>query len=130
VTGLRFYKSAANTGTHIATLWTAGGTALARATFTGESATGWQTVDFDSPVTVTAGTTYVASYRAPNGHYSATGQGFAAPVDSAPLHSIANAVSPNGMYAYVYNTNPMFPYGDFNATNYWVDVLFTAGAGS
>jgi Domain of unknown function (DUF4082)/Fibronectin type III domain len=130
ITGVRFYKAAANTGTHTATLWTAGGTALAQATFSGESATGWQSVDFASPVTVTAGTTYVASYRAPNGHYSATGQGFASPVDSAPLHSIADSVSANGMYAYVYNPNPLFPYSSFNATNYWVDVLFTAGSGT
>ncbi|HET6508231.1 MAG TPA: DUF4082 domain-containing protein [Baekduia sp.] len=130
ITGIRFYKATANTGTHVATLWTAGGTALARATFSGESASGWQSVDFASPVTVTAGTTYVASYRAPNGHYSATGQAFASAIDNAPLHGIADSVSSNGMYAYVYNTNPVFPYGSFNATNYWVDVLFTAGSGT
>ena len=29
ITGLRFYKAAANTGTHVGTLWTASGTALA-----------------------------------------------------------------------------------------------------
>ncbi|HEV7750722.1 MAG TPA: DUF4082 domain-containing protein [Baekduia sp.] len=130
VTGLRFFKSTANTGTHVGTLWTAGGTQVARATFTGESASGWQTVDFSQPVTVTAGTTYVASYNAPKGHYSATGQGFAAPIDNAPLHSIANAVDPNGMYAYIYAGSPVFPYASYNATNYWVDVLFTAGAGT
>ena len=38
--------------------------------FTGESASGWQTVTFAAPVAVTAGTTYVASYYAPVGHYS------------------------------------------------------------
>ena len=37
---------------------------------------GWQTVNFASPVTITAGTTYVASYYAPNGHYSVTAGGF------------------------------------------------------
>ena len=75
VTGVRFYKSAANTGTHSGSLWTAGGTRLAQATFTGESATGWQTATFATPVAVTPGTTYVASYHAPNGHYSVTGAG-------------------------------------------------------
>ena len=35
ITGIRFYKSAANTGTHIGSLWTADGTRLASATFTG-----------------------------------------------------------------------------------------------
>src|SRR5262249_1092396 len=38
VTGIRFYKAAANTGTHIGALWSASGTLLASATFTNESA--------------------------------------------------------------------------------------------
>ena len=37
ITGLRFYKSAANTGTHTAHLWSASGQLLATATFTGET---------------------------------------------------------------------------------------------
>ncbi len=72
ITGVRFYKAAANTGTHIGSLWTTNGTRLATATFTNESATGWQSVTFASPVAVTAGTTYVASYFTPTGHYSFT----------------------------------------------------------
>ena len=34
VTGVRFYKAATNTGTHVGSLWTTGGTLLASATFT------------------------------------------------------------------------------------------------
>ena len=52
------------------------GTRLAQATFTGETASGWQTVTFASPVQVTPNTTYVASYFAPNGHYAATADYF------------------------------------------------------
>ena len=37
ITGIRFYKAAANTGTHIGSLWTAAGTRLAQATFTNET---------------------------------------------------------------------------------------------
>ena len=70
ITGLRFYKSSANTGTHVGHLWSNTGTLLASATFTGETASGWQQVTFPSPIAITAGTTYVASYYAPNGHYS------------------------------------------------------------
>ena len=55
---------------------------------------------FSSPVTITAGTTYVASYFAPSGHYSVTGGGFASAVDNAPLHALANGTSANGVYAY------------------------------
>jgi aromatic ring-opening dioxygenase catalytic subunit (LigB family) len=53
VTGVRFYKGATNTGTHIGNLWSNGGTQLATATFTGESASGWQEVSFGSPVAMT-----------------------------------------------------------------------------
>jgi hypothetical protein len=125
VTGVRFYKATANTGTHIGSLWSAAGTLLARATFTGESASGWQSVTFSTAVDITAGTTYVVSYFAPNGHYSATGSVLSAAIDNPPLHTIANGSSPNGVYAY--NSTPTFPNNDFNATNYWVDALFQPG---
>ena len=62
VTGLRFYKSAANTGTHVGNLWTEDGQLLASVTFTGETGSGWQQATFSSPVPILPGTTYVASY--------------------------------------------------------------------
>ena len=73
ITGIRFYKASANTGTHIGNLWTSAGQLLASATFTNETASGWQQVNFSQPVPVTKNTTYVASYFAPNGHYSQDG---------------------------------------------------------
>ena len=69
-TGIRFYKASTNTGTHIGNLWTSSGQLLASATFTGESASGWQQVNFAQPVPLNPNTTYVASYFAPKGHYS------------------------------------------------------------
>src|SRR5438046_4885409 len=48
ITGIRFYKSTGNTGTHVGNLWSSGGALLASATFTGESASGWQQVNFRS----------------------------------------------------------------------------------
>ena len=41
---LRFYKGTTNTGTHVGHLWSRTGTMLAEATFTGETARGWQQV--------------------------------------------------------------------------------------
>ena len=124
ITGVRFYKSAANTGTHIGNLWSNTGALLATATFTGESATGWQQVNFGSPVSVTAGTTYVATYFAPGGHYSVDQNFFlTAGVDNVPLHALANGVDgSNGVFAY--GTVSTFPTSTFNASNYWVDVVF------
>ena len=124
VTGVRFYKAAANTGTHTGALWSAaGGAPLASATFTNESASGWQTVTFATPVQVTAGTTYVASYHAPNGHYSITGGGLANGADNAPLHALAGSTTPNGVYAY--GTTSTFPVNAYNSASYGVDVLFS-----
>ncbi len=46
VTGIRFYKAAANTGTHVGALWSSTGTPPRQATFGGESRSGWQSVTF------------------------------------------------------------------------------------
>jgi hypothetical protein len=123
VRGVRFYKSALNTGTHVGSLWSATGTLLAQGTFTGETASGWQALTFASPVAVTAGTTYVVSYLAPSGHYSVTSGGFGSgPINNVPLHGVSDSVSANGVYAY--SSSSVFPGSSFNAGNYWVDLLF------
>jgi hypothetical protein len=126
ITGIRFYKGASNTGTHVGSLWSASGTRLASATFTGESATGWQQVNFTSRVAVTAGTVYVASYFAPVGHYAANSSYFnSAGVDRAPLHALKNGAS-GGNGVYRYGTTSTFPTSSFKSTNYWVDVVFAS----
>lgn len=123
ISGIRFYKGPTNTGTHQGELWTAGGTLLASATFTNESASGWQEVDFSKPVPIQANTAYVASYFAPNGSYAYTYDGFSNEVNTAPLHALADGTSgPNGVY--VYGGGPSFPTNGYRASNYWVDVLF------
>ncbi len=124
VTGIRFYKAAANTGTHVASLWSASGSLLASATFTGESASGWQQVNFPSAVPIAANTTYVAAYLSPAGHYSATAGGFNTPLSNAPLTGIASSTSPNGLYSY--SATSTFPTSSFKATDYFVDVAFEA----
>ena len=98
------------------------GTRLATATFTNESSSGWQTVTFSSPVTITPDTTYIASYYAPSGHYSVNGPGLASAVTDAPLTALADATSQNGVYAY--GGASAFPSSSYNASNYWVDVLY------
>jgi len=123
VTGIRFYKGAGNTGTHVGNLWNTAGQLLASATFTNETNSGWQQVLFSQPVTVTADTTYVASYFAPNGHYASTPNQFGlGAVDNAPLHALASGVQgSNG----VYNAGASaYPQDSFGNANYWVDVVF------
>ncbi|MGW4637552.1 DUF4082 domain-containing protein [Sphaerisporangium sp. NPDC004334] len=123
IRGIRFHKGSLNTGTHVGSLWTTGGTQLASATFSGESSSGWQQVTFSTPVAVTAGTTYVATYFTSSGHFSYTLNYFGAPYDNYPLSAPADgAQGGNGVYAYgAANT---FPSNSFQSANYWVDVLF------
>jgi YVTN family beta-propeller protein len=130
VNGIRFYKGAANTGTHIGALWSSTGTLLAQATFTNETATGWQQVNFATPVAITANTTYVASYLAPNGGYALDQDYFASTgFDNPPLRALSNAVGAgNGVYRY--GAGNLFPNSSFRSSNYWVDVVFTTTAGA
>lgn len=125
VAGIRFYKGTGNTGTHIGSLWSATGTRLAQATFTGETASGWQQVLFTTPFAVTAGTTYVASYFAPSGRYSVTENYFAsAATTNGPLTALRNGTDGgNGLYRYA--SSSAFPNSSYRSSNYWVDVVFT-----
>jgi len=121
-TGLRFYKGAFNTGTHVGHLWSGSGQLLATATFSSETATGWQSVSFAQPISIQPNTTYVASYLAPNGHYSATSGGLSSAVTNGPLQAVAHRTSANGVYAY--SGSSTFPTNTYNANNYWIDVLY------
>ncbi len=123
VTGVRFYKSAANTGTHIGRLWSASGTELGRATFASESATGWQSVSFPAPVTVQAGQTYVASYSAPTGHYASKADAFELLGIEADPVSVPGGFA--GGEAGVFSETPgVFPQTVVRNSNYYVDVQF------
>jgi hypothetical protein len=130
VTGVRFYKSTLNTGTHIGNLWTSTGQLLATGTFTGESASGWQTLTFSSPAPVKPNTTYIASYYAPNGHYSADSSYFAnGGAGLPPIQALASSSSGgNGVYRYA--TGGGFPSASYNATNYWVDAILDTSKAS
>jgi hypothetical protein len=119
ITGVRFYKEADNTGTHIGSLWSSTGTLLASGTFSNETASGWQELDFSSPVAVTAGTTYVASYFTNTGHYALTSGGLSSAVTNGPLTALAGG----GVYAY--GSSNTFPTSTYNNNNYWVDVVYS-----
>ncbi len=126
VTGIRFYKATANTGTHVGNLWSSAGTKLATATFSGETASGWQQVSFATPVAITSNTVYVASYHCTIGHYSEDDNYFASKgADNPPLHALANGVS-GGNSVYAYGASSAFPNSTWNAANYWVDLVFAS----
>src|SRR5262249_19657742 len=118
VTGIRFYKGVGNNGTHVGLLYTSSGTVLASATFAGETSSGWQQVNFSSPVSITANTTYIAAlfttsgYAYNDNYFTSTG------VDSPPLHALKSGVDgPNSLYTY--GNSPQFPTQAYADRNYW-----------
>src|SRR5882672_2189475 len=126
ITGICFYKSAANTGLHKGHLWSRTGALLAAVTFTQETASGWQQANFSTPVAITANTVYVASYQSANGHWSVNWNYFATSgVNNPPLHALQNG---NGAPDGVWGGPGSFPTHS-NSSNYWVDAVFNSAAG-
>ncbi len=93
------------------------------------SASGWQQVNFATPVAITANTIYVASYFAPNGRYAADGNFFAQPgrrqrADPPAARRCRTAAMASTPTARAAASRP----STFSATNYWVDVVFSTTA--
>jgi len=127
INGIRYYKGSGASGTHTGSLWSNSGTRLAQATFTNETASGWQEVLFSSPVAVTAGVTYVATYFSPSGDYAATKPYFTQNITNGPLIGLQDGLDgANGLYRYT--ATSAFPNSSFQSSNYWVDVLFAASS--
>ena len=129
ITKVRFYKGPDNEGTHIGNLWTEAGVSLAQVTFTNETSDGWQEATFSTPVAVTAGATYVASYYSPTGHFSSTANFFtndypAGPTTAWPLQGIKDQSPTIGNGVYINSGSSSFPTHTFNKSNYYVDVVF------
>ncbi len=125
ITGIRFYKATGDNGTHIGHLWSSNGNLLASVTFTGESATGWQQMNFVSPISINANTTYVISYHSSANFYSFTDNYFTSPVVNGVLTALADGTDgPNGLY--IYSATPAFPTSTSNKSNYWVDIVYSA----
>jgi len=128
ITGIRFYKVGGMTGMHTASLWNNMGQQLAQATFTGESATGWQQVDF-SPIAITANTIYTVSVYMADGNYTATPSFFTADVNNSPLIAPSDGTAFDGLgnqgQGDYHAGASAYPTDYFNSGNYWVDASFT-----
>ncbi len=124
VTGVRFYKQTWMGGvTHVGHLWSSSGTLLATATFTNESAYGWQQVSFSSPVAIQANAVYVASFSTGGGYFGITSPFFTTGgVSNGPLEALPNSATGGDG---VYNRAGAFPDVNGNGMNFWADVAFT-----
>ena len=129
VTGVRFYKQTWMGGyVHVGHLWSSTGTLLATATFTNESAYGWQQVNFSSPVAIQANTVYIVSFSTGGGYFGITTSFFTSGgVTNGPLQALSNSVSGGDG---VYNRAGAFPDVDGNGMNFWADVAFTPSSSS
>ena len=138
VTDILFYKPPAEIGTHEGHLWMANGTLIGTVTFEDETASGWQQATFTTPVAIAADTIYIVSYHS-NGDYVAsngyffnqahTSGSLTAPADANGAQSVYTGG--NGVFA-VYTPggdDPVFPTSSYGASNYWVDLGFTALTG-
>ena len=118
IRALRYY-SPGGSGVRLGHLWSANGAQqLAEVTF--PATQGWHETALATPVPVTAGTTYVASFYAADGQYAYTDNFFLDAYDSAPLHAPATG---NGVYFYG-GGFPNTPSSD--AANYFADVAFVS----
>jgi hypothetical protein len=117
LTAIRFYKDAAETGTHVGTLWSSAGTAIAQVTFTGETASGWQQMALASPVALTPGVTYTVSVGF-NSRFTMTSGGLSAPLSNGPLSAVNDGQ--NGVFA---SAAGLFPSSSWGSSNYFVDAV-------
>jgi len=117
LTGIRFYKDAAETGTHIGSVWNAQGQLLAQTTFQNENASGWQEQDLSTPLVLEPDQVYTVSVGF-NAFFVATTSGLANQIAIGPLQSVADGA--NGVFGSSAGT---FPQQTYSLSNYFVDVV-------
>ena len=116
LTALRFWKSPAETGTHVGNVWTSTGTLVTSVTFSSETASGWQLQPLTTPLQLQPGTVYVISVNV-NAFFGSTPFGLQSQVISGPLRSAADGL--NGVFG---SSAGVFPNQSYHSTNYFVDV--------
>lgn len=114
ITGVKFYKASNNTGSHVGLIYNSAGTLLWSQPFTNETASGWQSVTFTTPVQISAGS-YIAACFSSAGWYSSDNIGFKAPV--------VNGVLTGTQGVYKYGTAAGFPVSTYLTSNYWTDAI-------
>jgi hypothetical protein len=123
--GIRFFRGASSRDGYAVKLFAANGSLLAAAKTWKDTCfvPCWEQVNFRSPVSLAANTTYVAAYYTQNGRYAADKFDLTN-LRSAGSLTIPAAVGGNGVYTY----SAGFPDQAFENSNYYVDVAFTPGA--
>jgi hypothetical protein len=121
IKGIRFYKSSRESGTHVGKIFSSSGKLLAKVTFTGETASGWQQQMLATPLSIAANTKYTVSVNTGNTYYVDTISGLASQVSNGNLRSV---VGNNGVFGPV----GKFPTKSWSNSNYFRDVVFALPA--
>lgn len=133
VQGVKFYKTSANTGTHIAHLYdVTTSTDLASEEFVSETGSGWQTVSFDSNIPVRDDHSYMVWVSMPNGNYAADsayagGNNYFG--DYAWTHGAFGdsedvvRIPTGNRGVYTYSSDHTAVPGNANEANYWVSPV-------
>jgi len=139
ISGIRFYQSPDDhTADHIVQLWDPAnpGAPLAQASQSAPTFTGWNTINFATPVPISANVIYIAAFYSSSGEYSETPYVFLdGPVVRGPLTALQendpDGDGPNSVFKYDDGDDgPDYPDQGYEASNYWVDVEYTPnGAG-
>jgi hypothetical protein len=116
----RFFRSQDDDDAHEVTLWDSSGAVLSGTTFAATSVTGWQSVDFPHPVTLTPPKSYVLSYHTSSG-YAVQSDFFKAPVIRGELRAPPASGQSGGVYSY--GPQPTSPTRESGRANYWIDPV-------
>lgn len=125
IKGIRFYRGIESTQSYTVSLYTASGKKLASATLAPQAGlgAGWREVRFATPIAINASKTYVASYHTKTGQYAFTSYGLSTAKKNANLTALASGSS-GGNGVYRYGAAGQLPTQSYQATNYFVDVIF------
>ena len=128
IAGIRFYRGHSNSNGYTVKLFSASGSLLASAATSKDTCAVpcWEQVNFASPISIAANTTYVAAYYTSNGDYADdeyTNGGLTNGASNGPLIAPASSqVGGNGVYTY----STGLPNQTWHDSNYYVERLIHA----
>jgi hypothetical protein len=124
VTAIRFYRGAASANGYTVALYDGSGNQLGTAQVSSDTCTVpcWESVNLPAAISISANATYVAAYYTGHGAYADDINGLTSAVSNPPLAALAQG----GVYAY--GAAIGFPSQTWNASNYWVDIVFSPQA--
>ena len=127
ITGIRFYKTAGNTGTHTGRLWTTAGRTWAPSRSRRVRRPAGRRRPSPRRSRSTPDTTYVASYHTTSGHYAAARRSRRAGVDNPPLHALQDGVDGAERRLPVRRRRRLSRPRPSASSNYLVDVVLRRG---